>query len=351
MLASGLLLAALALGGGARWLRDLAGGSVPLYVLMLAALQAVVATPLAWYRGYRLERQFELSRVSPGSWSADYLKTAAVAVLLSVLAAECVYLAMRASPMWWWLAAAAGATALLGLLTLLAPLFVLPLFQRSRPLGRGALRQRLLLLSARAGVPVISVHECPLGAGARRASAALVGAGATRRILLSDTLLDEYTDDEIEVVMAHEIGHHVHRDVIKGLAGEFVMLAGGFLLADLVLDAAWIALGLQSPADVAGLPIVLLSLGAFGVAVTPLLNAWSRRNERRADRFALDMTERPDAFIAAMRRMAAQNLAEEHPSSVARWFFHTHPSIEERIGRAREVLAARGMTQPGERPT
>jgi STE24 endopeptidase len=335
------LLSALLVSGGSQWLRDAVRGSVSGYTLALAAMYGVLMLPLTWYRGCRLEREYGLSHASPGSWFRDYLKGQALSLALAVAAAEGLYLSVRTWPGWWPIAAAAGGVLLLAILTSLAPVVILPLFYRSRPLARVGLRQRLMDLSARAGVKVLDVHEWGLGDKTCRANAALVGAGGTRRILLSDTLLSDYTDDEIEVILAHEMGHHAHRDVMKGLAAEFVVLAACLLAAKSVLDAWWRPLGLTSPADPAGLPLVLLAAGGVSLAVTPILNALSRRNERRADRFAIDVTDRPDAFIAAMRRMSAQNLAEEHPSRLALWFFHTHPTAEERIAAARDgVIAA-----------
>ena len=141
--------------------------------------------------------------------------------------------------------------------------------------------------------------------------------GTTRRILLSDTLLANYSDDEIEVVIAHELGHHVHRHVLKASVVETMLLLAGFRLAAAALDASWRGLGLASPADPAGMPLVVLSVGGVLVAATPLVNAWSRAHERRADRFALETASEPAAFIQAVRRMSAQNLAEDRPSSAA----------------------------------
>jgi STE24 endopeptidase len=335
-----LLLAALVVSGGSSRLRDAVGGSVSSYVVLLALLHAIATFPFAWYRGYRLERQYELSQMSVAVWLRDCLKARALGIALAVAAAEYAYLAMRVSPAWWWVATAVAGTALLGLLTWLTPVLVLPLFHPSRSLDRERLRQRLLDLSARAGVSVLNVHELRLGEKTRRANAALAGAGATRRILISDTLLAEYTDDEIEVIMAHEIGHHVHRDVMKGLAVEFLVLMACSYAGSVALRGSWQWLGLLSLHDVAGLPVVLLAAGSVSLAITPLLNAWSRHNERRADGFALKLTSRPDAFVAAMRRMAAQNLAEEHPTFAARWLFNTHPTVDERIARARGLIAA-----------
>jgi STE24 endopeptidase len=334
------LLAGLVISGGSIRLREAAGGSVAGYVLLLALIQEVVTLPLAWYRGYRLERQYDLSRMSAATWFLDHFKASAMVIALAVAAAEGAYLAMRFSPEWWWIATAIAAWLLLIVLTYLAPVFVLPLFHRSRPLGRDDLRQRLIDLATRAGVPVLRVYELDLGDRTQRANAALVGAGSTRRILLSTTLLAEYTDEEIEVVTAHEIGHHVHRDVRKGLAAELVVLLAALYGASQAAAVLWRPLGLQSPEDIAALPLMLIAAGAVSLAATPLMNAWSRRNERRADRFALELTSRPEAFIAAMRRMAAQNLAEEHPTFAARWLLNTHPTVDERIAGARRVIEA-----------
>jgi STE24 endopeptidase len=330
------LLSALLVSGGSGWLRDAVRGSVSAYTLAIAVTYSVLMLPLTWYRSCRLEREYGLSHVSPGSWFRDYLKGQALSLALAVAAAESLYLSIRTWPGWWPIVAAAGGVLLLATLTSLAPVVILPLFHRFRPLARAGLRRRLMDLSARAGVEVLDVYEWGLGEKTRRANAALVGAGGTRRILLSDTLLSDYTDDEIEVILAHEMGHHAHRDVMKGLAAEFVVLGACLLTAKSALDVWWRPLGLTSPADPAGLPLVLIAAGGVSLAATPLLNALSRRNERRADRFAIDVTERPDAFIAAMRRMSAQNLAEEHPSRLALWFFHTHPTAEERIAAARD---------------
>ena len=336
LLAAGLLTA-LVLTPASVTLRTLIGGSVAAYAGVLLVLHELIQLPLAGYRGWRLERQFELSDVTLTSWLGGQIKTALFALAVAVPLAEFVYWTMS-WPNAWWAAAAGGSAVVVGLLTAVGPVLLLPLLFRSRPLSRDVLRDRLERLSARAGVPVMDVHELPLGERSRRASAALVGAGSTRRILLSDTLLANYSDDEIEVVLAHEMGHHVHRHTMKAMAVEVLLLFAGFRLAASVLEVSWRWLGLSSAADVAGLPVVILSVAGVMLLATPLLNAWSRAHERRADRFALKTASQPAAFIGAVRRMAAHNLAEEHPSSAAFLLFHTHPTAEERIAEARRVL-------------
>src|SRR5262249_34560255 len=145
-------------------------------------------------------------------------------------------------------------------------------------------------------------------------------------------------DDEIEVILAHELGHHAHRDIRHGLLIESVIVLAAFAAAATALQLFWQPLALQSPADVAGLPLLMLAGGIVMLLATPFVNARSRRNEHRADRFALELTERPDAFVSAMRRLAAQNLAEARPSAATLWLFHTHPPFEQRIEAARTFL-------------
>jgi STE24 endopeptidase len=308
---------------------------VALYVLLLAAVHELATLPVAVYRSYFLEHLYELSTESRLTWFRDQMKGFALGLLLALAGAEAVYRLIAWNERWWWIAAAVGGASVTILFVRLAPILLLPLFFKFRPLQRPELADRLADLSSRAGVPVLGVYEWELGAKTRRANAALVGTGATRRILLSDTLLAQYSDDEIEVILAHELAHHVHGDISKGIAFEFALLLASGYAASRAIAIAWQPLGLSGPADPAGLPVLLLAAGAVMLAATPLAHALSRVNERRADRFALRVTRRNEAFVSAMRRLGAQNLAEENPSRTSVWLFHSHPPIEERIAAAR----------------
>ena len=309
--------------------------TVGIYVAVLAAIQEAVAFPLAFYRGLLLERRYGLSSESLGAWLGDQGKAAALGLALGLAGAEVVYASLHFTAAWWWLLSSAVFVIVIGVMAKIAPLVLLPLFYKFTPLTRESLRERLVSLSARAGVPVLGVYEWGLGDKTRRANAALVGTGATRRIIVSDTLLAEYSDDEIEVILAHELAHHVHRDILAGLVAEALLLVAAFVVAATALALWWEPLGLNAPNDVAGLPLLLLVGGAVSLAATPGVNALSRWNERRADRYALALTRQPAAFISAMKRLAAQNLAEEHPSRAVLWLFHTHPPVEQRIEAAR----------------
>lgn len=309
--------------------------SIALYVVLLAAVLETIELPLAFYRSFLLERRYGLSSEPAGAWVRDHAKAAALGIVLGVAGAEIVYFAMRGWPAWWWLVSAAVFAVAMGGLANVAPVLLLPIFYKFTPLDRESLRARLVSLSRRAGVPVLGVYEWGLGEKTRRANAALVGTGATRRIIVSDTLLAEYSEDEIEVILAHELAHHVHRDILTALVVESALLLAAFCAAAAALSGLSQEIGLRSAADVAGLPLLLLAGGATTVAATPVLNALSRRNERRADRYALSLTRQPGAFISAMKRLAAQNLAEERPSRAVLWLFHTHPPVEQRIDAAK----------------
>jgi STE24 endopeptidase len=308
---------------------------IVLFVGVIAFGRELIVLPFSVYRTFVLERRYGLSSEPIGAWMKDHLKAVLLGLLLTILAAAAVSASMQVTRTWWW-ALAAAMFALAGVaIARLAPVVVMPLFYRFRPLDREGLRDRLLTLCRRAGVAVLGAFEWGLGAKTTRANAALVGLGKTRRILLSDTLLEDFTDDEIEVILAHEIAHHVHRDIWSALAIESLMLVAALLAAHLAVARWGAVFGILDPAELSALPLIALAAGAVSLLLTPIGHAWSRRHERRADRFALTLTGQPAAFISAMRRLGAQNLADERPSAATFWFFHTHPTIEERIEAAK----------------
>lgn len=322
----------------AGWAQAIAPGWLASGIVVAALIAATetMGLPLAWYAGFVLERRYGLARQSGASWLADHLKAAGLGLVLAWGAVVLVYGAMRLTSAYWWLVAGLTLSALVTCLATLAPVVLLPLFFRFTPLDRPALVSRLHDLAKRAGTAVIGVYEWALGDKSRRANAALAGLGATRRILISDTMLADYSDEEIEVVLAHELGHHVHRDIWRGIAFESVLMVLGFAVTHQALRLAGPRLGLQGIDDLAGIPLLALTAGAVSLVLTPLALALSRRHERRADRFALELTANPGAFISAMRRLGAQNLAEENPTRLVRWLFHSHPPLDERLAFAKE---------------
>jgi len=346
---SGLLLLGLLVSGGSAALRDIAsslsGGSftltVVVYVVLLGLLSEAVGLPLAFYTGVTLERRYDLSTQKARAWWLDHLKAGLIALMFGAGAAVFVWHLLRWRPADWWLIAACAFSVLMIVLAQLAPVVLLPIFYDFKPLDRPALRDRLVALAERAGAKVLGVFEWRLSDRTRKSNAALTGLGRTRRILLSDTLLADHSDDEIEVILAHELAHHVHRDMWTGIAVETALMTFSFFLADLVLSAGVGRFGMTGKGDVAALPLLALAGGAASIALSPLANALSRAHERRADRYALEMTRNVAAFVTAMKRLGARNLAEEHPSRFVELLFYTHPPLTARIEAAQRWAQAR----------
>jgi len=321
------------------WSGSLVSGSfflsVVLYTAALMLISIVVQLPFSVYEDLVVERRYGLSTQTTGKWCLDQVKGAAVGIFLGAIAALIVVALQQWTPDYWWAAAAVCFCVLLIGLAQLAPVVLLPLFYDFKPLDRASLVDRLVALAERAGARVLGVFEWRMSDRTKKANAALTGIGRTRRILLSDTLLAEHSDDEIEVILAHELAHHVYRDIWTGLALEAGLILAGFYLADVALTALGTSFGLMGKGDVAALPLVLLAAGAVSIALLPFLNAMSRSHERRADRYALEMTRNVDAFVSAMKRLAAVNLAEERPSRVVEVLFYTHPPTAARVAAAR----------------
>ncbi len=345
-----VLLAGLLLTGLSHHLRDAAGviaSSLPLPVILqppvtvacwivcVAALHEAGALPFAWFGGFVLERRYGLSRQSLRGWLREHVKALGVGLAFGIAAGVFVYALLATVPGAWWPIAWVASVAVAVALAWAAPVIVLPLFFRLVPLTDDTLRRRLLALAARLGAPAIDVFEWRLSDRTSRANAVLTGIGRTRRILVSDTLVSDYDGAEIEVILAHELAHFVHRDVWRGLAFDAGLTGMALWAGSRMLTAAVEPLSLRGVDDVAGAPVLLLAMLAVSCLLLPLANALSRRSERRADRLALETTRNADAFVSAMRRLGARHLAEDAPSWLVRMFFYTHPPIEERIASAR----------------
>jgi STE24 endopeptidase len=350
-LTAGLFLLTLLVSGAALYLREVASflgmnvlffeeaATVAAFAVILGILLHIVELPFAYFQGFVLEHRYELSNETLGQWARDQLKGLLLGLVFGAAGASIVYWAIRNYGEWWWVVAAAILVLISVGLVQLAPVVLLPLFYKFKPLDRPALVNRLTRLAERARTHIAGVYEWALSTHTKKANAALAGLGRTRRILLSDTLLADYSDDEIEVVLAHELSHHVHHDLWRGVALQMLLLFVGFFIAARGLDALAEPLGLRGVDDPAGLVLLLLIGGVCSFAFTPLANAVSRSHERRADRYALETTQRPAAFISAMKRLAQQNLAEEHPSALVQWLFYSHPPIRDRIEFARRWRA------------
>ena len=333
--------------GWSGWLRDFAYGNsfqsyalaVFLYVLLLAVISKAIGLPLDWY-SFHLEHRYQLSNQKLTAWIWDETKGFLVTVVFASMLVELLYFVIRHFPQYWWLIAWVGFLGIVVLLAQLAPVVLFPIFYKFEPLQNEDLRIRLVRLGERAGTRVRGVYKWHLSEKSKKANAALTGLGNTRRIILADTLLDNYAPEEIEAVLAHELGRHVHNHILKGIAIQAVVTFVGFWAANWALHYAvdrWHMF--ETLSDFANLPLIVLIFALLSFLLMPAMNAFSRFNERQADRYAFENIASVSPFISSMNKLAEQNLAERVPSKWVEWWFHSHPSI------ARRVAAAEGWAR------
>lgn len=312
-----------------------------IYIVMLAALAKAAGLGFEYY-GFRLEHKHHLSTQKFGSWALDEAKGWLVGVVLATLVAELVYWLIRLSPQWWWVWAWLSFVFIFVVFAQIAPVVLFPIFYKFVPLENEELKSRLVRLSEAAGTRVRGVYEWKLSEKSTKANAALTGLGNTRRIILSDTLLQNYSEDEIEAVLAHELGHHVHKHIFKSIAIQAAITLLGFWAANLVLEYAVTDLHMFPAAyDFANIPLLALVSTVLSLLLLPAMNAFSRHNERQADDYCWQSVPSVGPFISAMEKLSAQNLSEKTPSRIVEVLFHSHPAVSKRITRAQAFRAAR----------
>ena len=342
-LSFGLLIVLLAT-GWTNTLRDLAVSlardyyvlQLFFYVLFLSVISKAVGIGLDFY-SFRLEHRFNLSTQKFGSWLGDELKRWLVGLLLGTVLAEIVYGLMRTSPEYWWLLAWIIFIGLFIFFAQIAPVVLFPLFYKFVPLQDEELKERLVRLGERAGTRVRGVYEWKLSAKSKKANAALTGLGNTRRIILADTLLENYSHDEIEAVLAHELGHHAHGHILKSIAVEAMVTLVGFWAGNAALQYAIYERHMfQHLTDFANLPLLVLVSSLLSLLLMPALNAYSRFAERQADLYCWKSVPSITPYVTAMEKLNKQNLGENHPSRLVEILFHSHPPVSKRIAAAEE---------------
>jgi len=313
------------------------------FVAVFGGILYVLTLPLGYYTGFVLPHRFGQSNQTFRDWLIDQLKSLLIGVPLGLLMVEGLYVLLHAAPDTWWLWAAGALLLFSVLMVNLSPVLIMPLFNKFVPLGEehADLARRLMDLAVRAKTKVRGVYKFDMSRRTRAANAALTGIGNTRRIVLGDTLISEFTADEVETVLAHELAHHVHRDMLVLISSQTVLTLGGLYLASLAMEWGVGLLRLNGTADVAALPLFLLVIGAYGLVTGPLGNAIVRWRERMADRYALDMTGKAAAFESAFIRLANQNLGEVDPEKWVVFMFYDHPPLGERIAMARAARTGR----------
>ncbi len=310
-----------------------------MFAVLLGAIEALASMPLGYYSGYVVEHRYGLSNQSRIAWAIDQLKGLMLAVPFSAIMANVMLEIIDRWPKRWWAITTALALPFTVLLSQLAPVLIMPIFNKFEPLKDRQLAERLTKLAADSGVNVASVMQMDMSRQTKKANAFFAGLGRTKRIVLADTLLDNFSADEIEIVVAHEIAHQAHRDIWRFVALGTVFTAALSWTVDALSTRLVRQYGdlIKVPAlsHVTALPLLSWLLSIIALTLAPLQNAYSRYIERRADTFALELTKSPSAFEGAMRRLGELNLSDPNPSAFVKYTMYSHPPIPERIARAR----------------
>lgn len=306
-----------------------------LYVVILSIVYTILFLPLSYYEGYILEHRFKLSTQSVKTWVKDKLKSFGVSLVFSLIIFEITYLLLRHTGNYWWIWAGFLWIIFSIILNKIAPILLIPIFFKLTPLKNTELAEKLKSMAEKVGAKIVGIFEIDLSRKTKKANAAFTGIGNTKRILLADTLLNEFTPEEIEVILAHELGHYYYKHIWKLLGLGVISTFIGLWIGHIILSTSAHKLGFSSIADIGTFPILALVLFGFMLVTLPINNTFSRKLERQADTFAIETTNNPHAFINSMNKLANQNLANVSPNPIIHFLLHSHPSISERIKMAK----------------
>ncbi len=309
----------------------------PLYLLIISLGYYFLSFPLTFYHSYILEHKFSLSKQSIRDWFGDQIKGGIIAYLIGVILISAFYYILGRNPQIWWLIISLFWVFFSLILAKLMPLVIIPLFFKYKKLSDEVLKNRIISLADKMRIKILDVFEIDFSKKTLKANAAFVGWGATKRVILADTLKDKYTHDEIEVILAHEFAHYRLRHLFKLILTNSLATIFIFYLIFKTNSLILALFGLSSLSDIAALPVIIIYFVIFGIMMQPFENYISRRLERSADALALKTTGLKEAFISMMDKLSQQNLADRNPHPLIKFFFFDHPSIDERIHLAKSL--------------
>lgn len=304
---------------------------VGIYLVLFGVVYYLLFVGLDFYGDFWLEHKFLLSTQTIVSWLKQNIKKWLLSLVVFLMATEVLYVFLRHFPNNWWLLATGAWFLLTVVLGKIAPVLIIPLFYKCNPLDNNMLKERLLELCKNCGVGIKKVFEIQLSKETRKANAAVAGLGKSRRILLGDTILENYADDEIEAVFAHELGHICLHHVWKILAFGAVISLASFYLTYVLFKFSLDFFGFSQISDIAAFPLLALILMLIGLFFIPIQNGFLRYLEKQADIFALGHIPNKDNFVSAIEKVGSQNLSDPSPSKLVKILFHTHPTTSERV--------------------
>lgn len=317
-----------------------------LFTVITGAVASVIFFPLNFYSSYILEHKYKLSNQTLLKYFVESLKSVIVSGLIGIPILLLFYFILKEFGDNWWLVFAITMFLISVILSQIFPIIIFPIFYKVKPIVDEELKGRIKKLAADAGLKVQNVYSFDMSKNTKKANAAFTGLGKTKRIILGDTLLSSYSKDEIETVIAHELGHykkkHIIKNIIFGTANSFVM----FFLISVLYKTSLSWFGFSSITEIAALPLLTLWAMLIGLIQTPVGNMLSRKFEYEADQYAIETTNKPLSFIQTLNKLTEQNLGDKEPHPFVEWFFYSHPSIKKRIAAIENFAKEKMIIEP-----
>lgn len=305
--------------------------AVVLFLLAITLIESAVTFPISFYSSYIVEHRYNLSTQTLGRWLWERVKGLLITTPLLVVGVVLLFYCLKEYGEWWWLPVSTVLAFFSVVFARVVPIIIMPLFYKFTPLQDRSLKEAIAKLCNDAGIRFDGIFSFNMSKNTKKANAGFTGIGRSKRIILGDTLLKDFSQEEIETVFAHELGHYRYRHIIVGMAvGILFTFIGLFVTSRLYIwSLPWF--GFTTMTDLAALPLLGLWLTIFGLVVSPLSNVLSRKHERDADLYAVRTTRNKPAFISALHKLAETNLADPEPHALIEFLFYSHPSIARRI--------------------
>ncbi len=320
-------------------LTDNAYLSLFVFTIILIILDSVLTIPLSFYSGYTVEHKYNLSNQTVFGWLFETIKSFIITLCLLLPVAAFFLYILKTEQNYWWIWMGIALFFFSVLMARLAPVLIMPLFYKFKPLDNDTLKDKIFQLCSKANVTIKGIFSFNLSKETKKANAGFTGIGKSKRIIISDTLLKEFSDEEIEVVFAHELGHYTKQHLWKGMAFNTIVSFLGLFLVSILYSDLVSYFGYSGIDDIAAFPLIILLLSLYGFILMPVTNLFSRKHEKEADSYAMETTGNFKAFNSTMLKLSELNLSDKEPNKYIEMFFYSHPSINNRIKYIKEKFA------------
>jgi STE24 endopeptidase len=316
-----------------------------LFVFAIGIISSILFMPVNIYTGFYLEHKYKLSNQTFFKYFLENVKSLLVGLVIGIPILLLFFYVINQFGDLWWLVFASAMFLISVVLSQLFPIIIMPIFYKVIPLQDEELKTRINNLAKGAGIKVENVFSFNMSKNTKKANAAFTGLGKTKRIILGDTLLNDYTKDEIETVIAHELGHYKHKHIVKNLIFGSVSSFLTFFIISILYKNSLSWFDFENITQIAALPLLSLWAMIIGLIQSPIGNILSRKYEYEADRYAIESTCKPESFKNTLNKLTDQNLGDREPHPFIEWFFYSHPSIKNRINAIKDFVNEKGIVE------